>query len=61
MTDITKSILAINSNAQFSVDDEDINKITWLNNTTPIAIDIIKAKQNYKHNMITINIKETEQ
>ena len=45
MTDITKSILAINSNAQFSVDDEDINKITWLNNTTPIAIDIIKAKQ----------------
>ena len=29
MTDITKSILAINSNAQFSVDNEDINKITW--------------------------------
>jgi hypothetical protein len=45
MTDITKSILAINSNAQFSVDDEDINKITWLNGTTPIAVDIIKAKQ----------------
>ena len=45
MTDITKSILAINSNAQFSVDDEDINKITWLNGTTPIAVDIIKTKQ----------------
>ena len=45
MTDITKSILAINSNAQFSVDDEDINKITWLNGTTPIAVDTIKAKQ----------------
>ena len=45
MTDITKSILAINSNAQFSVDDEDINKITWLNDTTPIAVDTIKAKQ----------------
>jgi len=45
MTDITKSILAINSNAQFSVDDEDINKITWLNGTTPIAVDDIKTKQ----------------
>ena len=45
MTDITKSILAINSNAQFSVDDEDINKITWLNGTTPITVDTIKAKQ----------------
>jgi hypothetical protein len=45
MTDITKSILAINSNAQFSVDDEDINKITWLNGTTPISNDDILAKQ----------------
>jgi hypothetical protein len=45
MTDITKSILAINSNAQFSVDDEDTNKITWLNGTTPIAVDDIKTKQ----------------
>jgi hypothetical protein len=45
MTDITKSILAINSNAQFSVNDEDINKITWLNGTTPISNDDILAKQ----------------
>lgn len=45
MTDITKSILAINSNAQFSVDDEDINNITWLNGTTPISNDDILAKQ----------------
>jgi len=45
MTDITKSILAINSNAQFSVDNEDINKITWLNGTTPISKSDILAKQ----------------
>jgi len=44
MTDITKSILAINSNAQFSVDDEDTNKITWLNGTTPISVSNIQNK-----------------
>ena len=36
MTDIIKSILAINPNARVSVNAEDINKITWLNGTTPI-------------------------
>ena len=45
MTDITKSILAINSNAEFSVNAEDYNQITWLNGTTPIAVDDIKTKQ----------------
>jgi hypothetical protein len=45
MTDITKSILAINSNAEFSVNAEDYNQITWLNGTTPIAVDTIKTKQ----------------
>jgi len=45
MTDIAKSIKAINPNAEFSVNAEDYNQITWLNNTTPIAIDTIKAKQ----------------
>ena len=45
MTDITKSIKAINPNAQFSVNAEDYEQITWLNGTTPIAVETIKAKQ----------------
>jgi hypothetical protein len=45
MTDIIKSILAINPNAQISVNAEDINQITWLNGTTPIAKQTILNKQ----------------
>jgi hypothetical protein len=45
MTDIIKSILAINPNAQVSVNAEDINQITWLNGTTPIPANEILAKQ----------------
>ena len=45
MTDIAKSIKAINPNAEFSVNAEDYNQITWLNGTTPITVDTIKAKQ----------------
>lgn len=45
MTDIAKSIKAINPSAEFSVNAEDYNQITWLNGTTPIAVDTIKAKQ----------------
>jgi hypothetical protein len=45
MTDIIKSILAINPNAQVSVNAEDINQITWLNGTTPIPANKILAKQ----------------
>jgi hypothetical protein len=45
MTDIIKSILAINPNAQVSVNNEDINKITWHNGTTPIPANEILAKQ----------------
>ena len=45
MTDIIKSIRAINPNAQVSVNAEDINQITWLNGTTPIPADEILAKQ----------------
>ena len=45
MTDIAKSILAINSNAQFSVEAEDVKKITWHSGTTPIAEADILAKQ----------------
>ena len=45
MTDIIKSILAINPNASVSVNDEDINQITWLNGTIPIPANKILAKQ----------------
>ena len=45
MTDIIKSILRINPNAQVSVNAEDINQITWLNGTQPIPANEILAKQ----------------
>jgi hypothetical protein len=45
MTDIIKSIKAINPNAEVSVNAEDINQITWLNGTTPISANEILAKQ----------------
>jgi hypothetical protein len=45
VTDIAKSILAINSKAQFSVNAEDVKQITWHNNTTPVAEADILAKQ----------------
>jgi len=45
MTDIIKSILAINPIAQVSVSADDINKITWENGTTPIPANEILAKQ----------------
>jgi len=45
MTDIIKSILAINPNAQLTVNGDDINQITWLNETTPIPANEILAKQ----------------
>ena len=45
MTDIAKSIKAINPDAQFGVNAEDINQITWYNDTTPISKEDILAKQ----------------
>jgi hypothetical protein len=45
MTDIIKSILAINSSAEVTVNADDINQITWLNNTQPIPANEILAKQ----------------
>jgi len=45
MTDIANSILAINSDAQFSVNAEDVKQITWHNDTTPISEADILAKQ----------------
>jgi hypothetical protein len=45
MTDIIQSILAINPNAEVSVNADDIKQITWHNGTTPIAEADILAKQ----------------
>ena len=41
---IDKAILKINPNAEFTVNADDINQITWLNGTTPIPIADIEAK-----------------
>jgi hypothetical protein len=41
---IAKAIKAININAEFSVLDNDVNQITWLNGTTPISVEDINAK-----------------
>ena len=45
MTDILSAILAINPNAQVSVNAEDINQITWNGGTTPISKADIQANQ----------------
>jgi len=45
MTDIIKSILAINPKAQVTVIGENINNIEWKNGTTPIPANEILAKQ----------------
>ena len=42
---LEKSILIINAQAQFSINANDINQITWLNGTTPIPANQILAKQ----------------
>ena len=42
---IAKAILKINPNAEVSVNGENYNQITWLNDTTPISEADIKAKQ----------------
>ena len=41
---IEEAILKINPNAQFSVSNNDINKITWNHGTTPIPKADIEAK-----------------
>ena len=43
---ITKAILSINPNATFSVEDNDIDKITWFDDTTPISKENIQSKMN---------------
>ena len=41
---ISKTIKKINPNAEFSINADDINQITWLNGTTPIPKADIEAK-----------------
>ena len=45
MTDIISAIRAINPNAEVSVNADDINQITWHNNTPVISNENILAKQ----------------
>ena len=46
MTTLAKAILAINSEASFSIEgNNNVKNIIWLNNTTPIAEADIIAKQ----------------
>ena len=40
-----KAIKKINPNAEFTINADDINQITWLNGTTPILANEILAKQ----------------
>ena len=46
MITITDAILAINPNAEVTVNGEDFNQITWLNETTPISKADIEAKRS---------------
>ena len=41
---IAKAILKINPSASFILEDDDINKITWKDGTTPISKTDIEAK-----------------
>jgi len=41
---VIKAILKINPNAEVSVSDDDVNKIEWHNETTPISVSDIQAK-----------------
>lgn len=45
MYDIATAIISINSKAVFSVAEESLDKITWLEGTTPISASDIQAKQ----------------
>ena len=40
---IHKAIKKINSNAEFTYKNDDVDTIEWLNNTTPISKEDIKA------------------
>tara|TARA_R110002012_G_scaffold180222_1_gene346020 strand:+ start:726 stop:974 length:249 start_codon:yes stop_codon:yes gene_type:complete len=40
---IEQAILKINPNAEFTINSNDYNQITWLNGTTPISKEDIEA------------------
>jgi|TARA_Y100000034_G_scaffold3371_1_gene4069 hypothetical protein len=40
-----KAIKSINPSAEFTLDNDDLDNIVWLNNTTPISKADIQAKQ----------------
>jgi hypothetical protein len=42
---LEKAIQKINPTAQFTINANDVNQITWLNGTTPIPANEILAKQ----------------
>ena len=44
MSNIANAIKNINKNAEFSILENDVNQITWLNGTTPISVADINAK-----------------
>jgi len=44
MTTISEAIKAINSEAEFEYFNEDLDSITWFNNTTPISKEDIQTK-----------------
>tara|TARA_R100001594_G_scaffold26497_1_gene51221 strand:- start:345 stop:650 length:306 start_codon:yes stop_codon:yes gene_type:complete len=44
MSEICDAILAINPSAEVTIDAEDIDRISWLNGTTPISKSDIQAK-----------------
>ena len=46
MSDIAKAIKNINSSAKFTIANNDIDKITWLNGTAEISKEDIQAKIN---------------
>ena len=43
---IDRAIKEINPNAEFSIEDNDINSIEWLNGTTPISVEDIQTKMD---------------
>jgi len=45
MTDLAKSIKAINKEAEFYITNENIDTIEWKNGTTPIPVNEILAKK----------------
>jgi hypothetical protein len=60
MTDVTKAILKINPNASFTVENNDVNQITWLNDTTPISASDIENEFDSVNNDISMEQLRTE-